>query len=193
MNHLTIKRAYWVNVADDSGKHRYGLETNSGDRSIAWLAGSLEEAKAKAEELAKERGVPAELIDQAAAISRFAADEVRIKAELAAKDAALQIITPSADWSVAPDATGALGIAGVTVNLPPADGRILASERLAARAAETALNASMKSGDLLRMGDDAPQYRNDTFAIVNHPEHGRIAVTKYEFEALGLAEAPLAA
>lgn len=76
MDHLTIKRAWWSNVADGFGNVRYGLEAHSGNRDIQWLAPSVAEAEAAATTLGAERGVPAELIDfQARAAERKEAAE----------------------------------------------------------------------------------------------------------------------
>lgn len=171
MEHLTIKRAWWSNVADDFGNVRYGLETHSGNRDIQWLAPSVGAAEAAARALGAEHGVSAELVDFVgrAAARKALAERVSQRAHETASEKAGE---GAVDFAVSDthsiDHRVALTTAG---GIRPVPGyRLKCSAELAA------------------LYDKA---RTTVFAIVDHPEHGLIGVSPREFGLLGLPEVVL--
>lgn len=98
----------------------------------------------------------------------------------------------STEWGLDPQATDGFGIPGVMRQGNPAEnGWLPISQALAAIASENARFASTSIREIWAAGDEAPQYQGNNFWVIEHPEHGRMAVTAMEFGVLGLPEVEL--
>lgn len=188
MNHLTVKRAWWSDQVSEFGQVRYGLELMSGSCGIQWLADSVEEAESKAREPGSERGVPAELLTHPKYKSDEEYAQEREERRVAELEA-LKQISVSNSWGINPELVDTLGWPQLDQGNPAENGWIPASGRLAAVASDNSTFRATPASVLIKLGDSKPNFRGEPFGIVNHPVHGRIAVTSAEFCALDLPEA----
>lgn len=63
MKNLELNRAWWSNSVNNWGQVLYGLEYKDGNKSVKWLAESVDAAKEGAIALGLKNSIPAELID----------------------------------------------------------------------------------------------------------------------------------
>jgi len=102
----------------------------------------------------------------------------------------LRQVDPSRTWAINPHGLDVFGMRGAIVQQSDGGvGLIPASARLAAIVEENARFESLSSAELFQMSPaERPVFRGTAFGVVDHPEHGRLAVTPAEFKALGLPE-----